>query len=246
MTGPVCAIVRRRRGEGDNQIETETKNLSTLAIYCADIGSIRRGNFGWAAVDDTKQYCGTDISGLVDNVVDVLCAGRKVALGFECPLWVPVAACARDLTSGRAVDGNKPWSAAAGASALAAGLTETSWILQHITQRLRQRGCTVPRPYLRWDEFARSESGVFLWEAFVTGDAKSEAKGKGKGHIADALTACNAFAGLLPDPTEASLPEPPYEARSLIGATVLWAGWSDDLRLLRAKCLVVKPTTPLA
>ena len=220
--------------------------MSTPAIYCADIGSIKRGNFGWAAVDHTKQYEGTDISGLVDNVVDVLCAGRKVALGFECPLWVPVAADPHDLTSGRAVDGNKPWSAAAGASALAAGLTETSWILQHIAERLRKRGRTVPRPYLRWDELARSDLGVFLWEAFVAGDAKTEVKGKGKGHIADALTACRAFAGLLPDPTEASLPEPPCEARSLIDAAVLWAGWSDDLGLLRARCLVVKPATSLA
>ena len=154
--------------------------MSTPAIYCADIGSIKRGNFGWAAVDHTKQYDGTDISGLVDNVVDVLCAGRKVALGFECPLWVPVAADPQDLTSGRVVDGNKPWSAAAGASAMAAGLTETAWILLHIVQRLRERGRAVPRPYLRWDESARSDLGVFLWEAFVTGDAKTEVKGRGK------------------------------------------------------------------
>ena len=40
-------------------------------------------------------------------------------------VWVPVPDDPRGLTAGRALDGNKPWSAGAGASALAAGLTET-------------------------------------------------------------------------------------------------------------------------
>ena len=218
--------------------------VSRPAIFCADIGSIKRGNFGWAVVDADQQRHGTVIGGLVDDVVDVLCTGRKVALGFECPLWVPMATDPRDLTAGRAVDGNKPWSAGAGASALAAGLTETAWILRQLRQRLGRRGGTIPQPYLNWEEFTQSHTGVFLWEAFVTGEAKAGGQGKAS-HVTDALTACNAFAGLLPDPTKGAVPEPTHEVRSLIGAAVLWAGWSDDLRLLRAKCLVVKPATPL-
>lgn len=95
----------------------------SLAIYCADIGSIRKDNFGWAVVDGDGQRGGTVIGELVDAVVGSLAAGVKVALGFECPLWVPVPDDASGLTAGRTVDGNRPWSAGAGASALAAGLT---------------------------------------------------------------------------------------------------------------------------
>ena len=101
-------------------------NAEGLAIYCADIGSIKRGNFGWAVVHGGEQRGGKKIGELVEDVVGSLAAGIKVALGFECPLWVPVPDEPRGLTAGRAVDGNRAWSAGAGASALATGLTRGS------------------------------------------------------------------------------------------------------------------------
>ena len=156
--------------------------MNRLAIYCADIGSIKRGNFGWAAVDGDQQGDGDDIDDLVDDLVRSLSAGTKVALGFECPLWVPVSQEPQGLTKGRAVDGNKPWSAGAGASALSAGLTETAWILSQTRQRLAERGVALPRPYLHWDEFNEADTGLFLWEAFVTGAAKAKVEVKGNGH----------------------------------------------------------------
>ena len=55
---------------------------------------------------------------MVDDMVVSLADGIKVALGFECPLWVPVPEEASALTAGRVVDGNKAWSAGAGASVL--------------------------------------------------------------------------------------------------------------------------------
>lgn len=218
-------------------------NADGLAICCADIGSIKNHNFGWAVVHGDTQRGGKEIGGLVDEVVGSLAAGVKVALGFECPLWVPVPDDPTGLTAGRAVDGNKPWSAGAGGSALATGLTETAWILREIGRGLGDRGAPVPSTYLDWQEFAAADSGIFLWEAFVTGAAKSAEAGK-DGHMADALTACKEFAARLPNPASGSACEPPQAARSLIGAAVLWSGWSEDLDLLRTRCLVVKPTGP--
>ena len=215
-----------------------------FAIHCADIGSVRNGNFGWAVVHGDRQLGGKLIGGLVDDASGSLAAGVKVALGFECPLWVPVPEDPSDLTAGRAVDGNKPWSAGAGASALAAGLTETAWILREIRRSLRDKGATLPPAYLDWQEFTGSDTGLFLWEAFVTGAAKATDTGK-DGHMADALTACKAFAARLPDPEAGSACEASHPVRSLLGAAVLWSGWSENLDLLRARCLVVKPTGPV-
>lgn len=79
----------------------------------------------------------------------------------------------------------------------------------------------------------------------LTGAAKTAgAEAETDGHIADALTACKEFAAGEPDPAAESAREPSHAVRSLIGAAVLWSGWSDDLGLLRARCLVVKPTGP--
>jgi hypothetical protein len=66
-------------------------------IYAADIGSVAAGNFGWARLDpeqnstQVERNDGTEIAELVDAVADDLDLGaRGVALGFECPLFVPV------------------------------------------------------------------------------------------------------------------------------------------------------------
>jgi hypothetical protein len=64
-------------------------------IYCADIGSVPNGRFGWArsAPDETAiegHRGGVEIVDLVEAVGTDLDAGRAVALGFECPLFVPV------------------------------------------------------------------------------------------------------------------------------------------------------------
>ena len=64
-------------------------------IYCADIGSIPNGRFGWARSAAAKRKIerhrgGTEIVELVDGLADDLAAGHGVALGFERPLFVPV------------------------------------------------------------------------------------------------------------------------------------------------------------
>ena len=208
-----------------------------ITIYCADIGSVRQHRFGWARLDGERHHKGNDIVAFVCDIASAVTERRKVALGFECPLWVPVSTEPRNLTAGRRVDGNRPWSAGAGAAALATGVTEVAWILDELASRLKRRGTSLPPVHLDWPTFAGANSGLFFWEAFVTG----KAKGSGSDDQAtDALIACKKFATCLPNPVAKREPEP--RVRSLIGAAILWAGWSVDLDLLHKPCMVVRPT----
>lgn len=67
-----------------------------LAVYAVDVGSIPQKRLGWARADvpggGVDPEAQTDIERLVDAAVADLAAGGAVALGFECPLYVPVPA----------------------------------------------------------------------------------------------------------------------------------------------------------
>lgn len=202
-----------------------------LAIYCADIGSIAKGNFAWAFRSATARThaTGTDIEELGDRVATDLQHDTPVALGFECPLFVPFGPRPKELTRARRGEGNRPWSAGAGSSALATGLTETSWLLAHIHSKAAP-GTTL---HLSWQEFQRSGRALFIWEAFVTGSAK------GQTHSQDAALAVEAFCSALPNPDDAnSIHE--EAVFSLIAAAALRAGWQSAHALLDQPCIVIR------
>ncbi len=206
-----------------------------LAVYAVDVGSIARKRLGWARayapdgkVDPQAQE--THIERLVDALAADLQAGRPVALGFECPLYVPVPTDAQLLGKARIGEGNRAWSAGAGSGALATGLVETCWVLR----ALHERESDVPA-HVDWPSFQRSRRGIFLWEAFVS----AKAKAADPTHHGDAAIAVERFFAVLPDPTTADELDAPSPF-SLIGAALVWSGWSDDVSLLRRKCLVVK------
>lgn len=209
-----------------------------LTIYCADIGSVVKNNFGWARLVGTQSHMDNCMVALVDDIVSTLAEGRKVALGFECPLWAPVSKKPQCLTKGRPIDGNRPWSAAAGAAALATGITQVAWILDEIGTRMSQRGKPLPSVHLDWSEFESDRSGLFLWEAFVTGQAKALGSEDAECHADDTLHACRELANRPPDSVE-KCAEP--RIRSLIGGAILWAGWDTNLDLLQMPCNVVRP-----
>lgn len=194
-----------------------------ITIYCADIGSVRKERFGWARLVGEQAHLCNDIGALVDDIASALTKGRKVALGFECPLWVPVRKDPQYLTAGRRVDKNRPWSAGAGAATLATGLTEVVWILDELRRRLKKQGTPLPSVHLDWTTFKGADSGVFIWEAFVTGKAKASGSA-GKSHAEDALIACQKLAARLQTPAEECKPE--HRVLSLIGGAILWAGWA--------------------
>ena len=211
-------------------------------VYCADIGSMQtakeqKNRFGWAGVSicpngqQSSWREGDDMQELANVVAEGLNQGAKVALGFECPLWVPVTDDRKKLTSGRGGEGTRAWSAEAGPGSLATGLTQVSWILQ----KIREKPVNV-RAFLDWNSYRTSEDGLFIWEAFVSGKAKA----KTDSHIGDAKVAVCAFVDALPS-LETSITEPPgSQTRSLIGAALLWASWSKDLSLLHQPCKVIK------
>lgn len=197
-----------------------------LAIYCADIGSIGNDNFGWAVVDGDGQRGGNG-----DRRVGRR-GGRLLGCGSQGRAWIRVSPVGAGAGRPFGVDGR--------------------------TRGGRQQGMVGGRGCQRIGggtdgdrlDPAPDQSGparqACVAAVRVSGVARIRQGGHGQedGHVADALTACCEFAARLPDPGQACASEPSHAARSLIGAAVLWSGWSADMDLLRARCLVVKSAGP--
>ena len=201
--------------------------MKPVVTICADIGSVAKGNFGWWS---SRGERGTRPSELSDHVQTLLDEGFPVALGFECPLFVPLVEDEFRLTSARPGEGSRAWSAGAGCGALATGLVQVTWVLQEIRKNTAQPHCA----FLSWHDFCTAKSGLFVWEAFVTGTAK------GASHIVDAQLGATAFMQSLPDPTQSSAVRCNSGDYSLIGASLLRTGWSTDLRMLQEQCVVIR------
>ncbi len=88
-----------------------------------------------------------------------------------------------------------------------------------------------------WTEAPANGGILFLWEAFVAGEAHCDSDDD-RGHERDAATAAVEFLrrGAVCR-TDVHCDEP----ISLLGAAVIWSGWSDDIRWLSRPILVVKP-----
>lgn len=214
-------------------------------VYCADIGSVKKNKFGWAGVSicpngqQAQWREDKDMWKLVDDVADKLKKGANVALGFECPTWVPIRDCPEELTSarrGEVIGGlSRPWSAGAGLGSLGTGLTQIPWILE----KIRVKSPEEAKAFLDWDSYQKSEGSLFIWEAFVSGGAKSGSDTKDQ-DIGDARVAVSAFVKALPSLRTPDTVCPGLQTRSLIGAALLWAGWSKDIGLLHKPCKVIK------
>ena len=206
--------------------------MNGVVVYAADIGSVSGGKFGWWRRNATSptRHGGDHPVELVNEVAEDLEHSHAVALGFECPLWIDLPKDAKELTRGRNSEGNRAWSAGAGCGALATGIVQTAWIL-------RELRTVVPKAkaFLRWAEFVEAKTGLFLWEAFVTGKAKTTT------HEGDAQKAAHAFTAALPDPTTQSsvTPRGP-EVVSPIGASLVRNGWATDSAMLGQPCLVIR------
>jgi hypothetical protein len=208
--------------------------MEKLAVVCADIGSMKnaKSNFGWYS---SVGAMGSYASELVAHVAELLTTGTPVALGFECPLFVPLRTDERALTNQRMGEDGKPWSAGAGCGAMGTGLVQVAWILQQLRERLGQ----APTVSLTWSEFQQAAGGVFFWEAFVTG------AGKRDGHMADARHAVETFQAALPNVDDANALPADGPVLSLIGAALLRTGWTADTSVLDQQLLVVRTTEVL-
>jgi hypothetical protein len=203
---------------------------SRLWTFCADIGSVKAGRFGWFGTDpEGNSVSGSSIEELASAVSNKITSGTKVALGFECPLYVPLRNDPMLLTKARIGEGNRSWSAGAGCGALATGLVEVTWLLE----KIRTNTPKSVAAFINWKAFENSDNGLFLWEAFVSGNAK------GSGHVHDAQIAVQKFQAALPNPELANAISE-QNVFSLIGASMVRSGWSTNVQLLSEPCLVIK------
>jgi hypothetical protein len=204
-----------------------------LVIYVADVGSIAKKKFAWVSSAEPKAAC-RDIRAMGDAIANDLRSQRKVAIGFECPLFIPCPEDEEQLGRARKgecspLTGNKPFSASAGACVAMTGLPELGWVLRHVKSE-----CPNARATTQWREFDEGDADIFAWEAFVAG------KSKGKSHHEDARRALQAFQDACGQIEGASCVtcDAPF---SLAGALVIWAGLSDDESLLHKTCSVLRP-----
>src|SRR5262249_13070795 len=153
-------------------------------------------------------------------------SGAHVAVGFECPLFVPVPEDPNGLTSARPGEGDRAWSAGGGAGSLATGLTETVWVLD----RVKSKTSVIPAVFVKWQPFRAATGGLYVWEAFVTKAAKAES------HHGDAELAVTTFRDSLPDPEQRNAVVCRGRVRSLFGAALIQAGLVTESRWLAECC----------
>ncbi|MGH7619689.1 MAG: hypothetical protein ACREPM_20945 [Gemmatimonadaceae bacterium] len=85
-------------------------------------------------------------------------AGIPIALGFECPLFLPVPSTAVSLGAARQGEGNRAWSAGAGAGSLATGLVQVAWIARELKARVQDVTFSVDI-----QRFLGEPNGVLIW-----------------------------------------------------------------------------------
>lgn len=167
-----------RSGDADDALDIDGSARETepphgyralMFIFGIDVGSVRRpGGFSWAGIDDEGglQAVGKDNpQALAEAVIDRLRLGSLVALAFESPLSVPVPLDWHDLGRARDGEGRRPWSAGAGAGALATGLVQAAWTCRHIAQSVPHvRATTQP------DRLGNGTCQLLIAEALVAAD----------------------------------------------------------------------------
>lgn len=217
------------------------------AVYAVDVGSTlakpgETPNFAWARVEpgEGSPAGSSNICDLASEIERDIKSGRSVALGFEAPLSIPVPESADDLSRRRQGEGNRSWSAQAGALAATLGVHQAAWLLRKLFRSCGS-ACSFTLDPREWPPTG-SHPVLFCWEAFVSGKAKSDSGDES--HTRDAATAAMEFLEnehRLPRANAVTAEEP----ISLIGAVALWAGWAADLQILHdSTTLVIKPDSP--
>ncbi|MFC7905709.1 hypothetical protein ACFYY9_18165 [Streptomyces nigra] len=211
--------------------------LSAACVVAVDVGSVRTGSFAWAAVDmpgHTLTAHGDDPAGAAGALSAALTDGASAVLALEAPMSVPVPGDWKLLGKGRTGEGNRAWSASAGAGALATGLAQGAWLLAEVARALPGLAATTQVP--RWRGAADGGAPLLLVEAFVSGEGKPVPTALGP-HAADAEAAARAVAARLAgeDGTDGTdMTCAPQRAFSLLAAQARWAGLAvagDELAL---------------
>ncbi len=179
-----------------------------------------------------------------------LLTGAQAVLLLEAPMSVLVPGGRPDAWHGlgkaRCGERDRPWSAGAGAGALATGLVPGGWMLGQLAITVPGLAATTqPRTWRRGD------AQLLLAEVFITASGKLEPLPAGQ-HAADAVAAGLALVDVLDSsaPITSRVCCAPHDPFNLLAAMALWAGLRIDLAELHAEVLVVaaqperKPQAP--
>jgi hypothetical protein len=219
-------------------------------VVAVDVGSVRTGSFAWAAVDVPATGSGlagygSDPATAVESVAEALAGGRPAVLALEAPMAVPVPEDWALLGRGRAGEGNRPWSAQAGAGAMGTGIVQAAWMLAGLGRGVP--GVTVTTQVPRWVGEGERHGGarLLLVEAFVSGAGKPVATVLGQ-HAADAEAAARAVAERLASGGGTDVVCAPHRAFNLLAAGAMWAGLEIGADELGMDVLVVRarPVSP--
>jgi hypothetical protein len=214
-----------------------------IRVVAVDIGSVGPSSkFAWAAFDAPERQvmaAGTDPETAVSALAPGLLSGARAALLLEAPMSVPVPDgqpdAWRTLGKARNGEGNRPWSAGAGAAALATGLAQGAWMLRQPTVMVPGLAVTT-RP----GSWRHGGAQLLLAEAFITASGKPEPRPAGQ-DAADAAAAGLALAEMLDGsaPLTSSVRCASQEPFNLLVAMARWAGLRIDPAELHAEVLVV-------
>ncbi|MBX9392731.1 hypothetical protein K4749_03780 [Streptomyces sp. TRM72054] len=198
-------------------------------VIGVDIGSVTLGRFAWAGIDapalsNTGQ--GSDPESAVRALAAGLASRGRAVLAVEAPVAVPVPAADRAdawqaLGRARAGEGNRPWSAGAGAGVLATGLAQLAWMLSRLAETATDVAVTTLPD--RWA--APHGPRLLLAEALVSGEGKPVPTSAGP-HAADAEAAARALAERIPALPGATSDVrcAPHRPFNLLAAAAMWAG----------------------
>ena len=198
---------------------------SPLAVYAVDAGSLPAGRFAWC-----RLTLGADAPTAQGRWPDELAAalasdltGGAVALGIEAPLWWPVPPRQGDLGKARRGEGDRPWSAGAGATITPTAVTQLAWILREVAKR-----CVLARPTFATERVVVDPRAgdLLLWEAFVS---RRGERGDTARHSHDARAAAQEFVRRAHDlPAAGSFPSdviaPDGDVLNLAAAAATLAG----------------------
>ena len=151
-------------------------------IVAIDVGAPR--NIGWYCSTFEKEP-GDHSCGTIDDLPVLLEKKDYLAIGFEAPLFIPVTDF-KNFTKKREFDGNRPWSAGAGAYVTTVNLPLLVLCIKTIAKA--HDGIEFTSSYHYWKEKRRE--CILFWEAFISGESQIEAQNP---HIQAAQSACELF-----------------------------------------------------
>jgi len=138
-----------------------------MNTYVVDIGTEinrkKKENFAWISENGKS---GNRLSTLKDSIQHDLKLNTQISIGFESPLFFDIFD--ENVNQQRLVDGGKPWSASAGATATVTGLTQIFWLFNALSNETNELQIEILK------DFTSIKKGVniYVWEAFVSGNAK--------------------------------------------------------------------------